>query len=132
MWSAFVCAAYAEMSGNKREQERLFNVGYKAGTEFIEGIKRKEAADPNVRIEDTEARDAPVAVLMRMGGPTTDFVIGRIFEAATGDAYDKVVKEDSSGALIRDPSKWASKEVRTITAGTKYESSNCSLIREVA
>lgn len=122
MWSAFSCATYAEMSGNKHDQARLFEVGYKAGRTFVDGVRNKT-------IPDTEAKDAPIGVLMLMSGPTTDFVIGRIFEAAMGDAYDEVVKEDSAGLPILDPSKWADGKLKVIRAKNKYQSSNCTLIR---
>lgn len=122
MWSAFSCAAYAEMSGNKQEQERLFKVGYDAGRAFVDGVKNKT-------ISEAETKDAPIGVLMLMGGPTTDFIIGRIFEGATADAYDKVVKEDRAGFPIIDPSKWADDKLKVIRAKNKYQSSNCTLIR---
>jgi hypothetical protein len=64
-----------------------------------------------------------------MGGPTTDFIIGRIFEGATADAYDKVVKEDSAGLPIIDPSKWADDKLKVMRAKNKYQSSNCTLVR---
>ena len=110
------------MSGNKREQERLFEVGYNAGRTFVDGVKNKT-------ITETKAKDAPIGVLMHMSGPTTDFIIGRIFEAATEDAYDKVVKEDSAGLPVLDPSKWADEKLKVIRAKKQYQSSNCTLIR---
>ena len=122
MWSAFSCSTFAEMSGNTSERERLFKVGYKAGRAFVDGVKKKT-------LPETEAKDAPIGVLMRMSGPTTDFVIGRIFEAATDDAYDKVVKEDSSGMPILDPSKWADDKLKVIKAQNEYQNANCTLIR---
>jgi len=122
MWSAFSCAAYAEMSGNKQEQERLFKIGYDAGRAFVDGVKNKT-------ITEAETKGAPIGVLMLMGGPTTDFIIGRIFESATADAYDKVVKEDSAGLPIIDSSEWADDKLRVIRAKNKYQSSNCALIR---
>jgi hypothetical protein len=32
----------------------------------------------------------PIGVTLRFQGPTADFIIGRVFEAAMGDAYDQV------------------------------------------
>jgi hypothetical protein len=122
MWSAFSCATYAEISGNKPEQERLFEVGYNAGRTFVDGFKNKT-------ITETEAKDAPLGVLMLLSGPTTDFIIGRIFESATEDAYDKVVKENSAGLPILDPSKWADSDLKINSAKNKYQSSNCALIQ---
>jgi hypothetical protein len=56
-------------------------------------------------------------------------MIGRIFENAMRDAYDKVVKEDNNGLPILDPSKWARDELKVIRAKNKYHSSNCALIQ---
>jgi hypothetical protein len=42
MWSAFQCSALAEMSGDKNEQARLFQVGLKAGRDFLEAAKNGE------------------------------------------------------------------------------------------
>lgn len=122
MWSAFSCATFAEISGDKKEQERLFELGYKSGKAFVDGVRTKT-------ISEAEIKEAPVGVLWHMAGPTTEFVIGRIFEVASNDAYDKVVKEDSEGLPIMDPSKWANDELKIIRAKTKYLRSNCTLIR---
>lgn len=122
MWSAFSCAVYAEITSNADEQKRLFEIGYATGQKFINGIKDKS-------IPDSEAKNTPIGVLMRMGGPTTDFVIGRVFEGVSEDVYDKLVREDNSGMPILDPSKWADDELKTIRAENKYRESNCALIR---
>jgi hypothetical protein len=122
MWSAFLCATYAELSGDEREQKRLFDIGYNAGTKFLVGIK-------NQTIPETERRKTPVGVLLRLGGPSIDFMIGRIFEGAVEDAHNKVVKEDNSGLPIFDPSKWARGELKVIRARNKYSGSNCVLIK---
>ena len=122
MWSAFVCSNYAEMFGDIQEQKRLFDIGYDAGTKFLVGIKNKT-------IPDAEASRAPWVVLMGLGGPTNDFVIGRIFEAAAEDAHDKVVKTDKNGLPILDPSDWISDKLKVQKADNKYRSSNCALIR---
>lgn len=122
MWSAFTCATYAEISGNRQEQQRLFEVGYDAGRTFVDGFINKT-------ITETVANDAPLGVLMLLSGPTTDFIIGRIFESATEDAYDEVVKEKSAELPIFDPSKWADNDLKTINAKNKYQSSNCALIQ---
>lgn len=122
MWSAFSCAVYAEISGNNKEHERLFEVGYKAGKAFVDGVRNKTIAE-------AEVKEAPVGVLWHMGGPTTDFVVGRVFEAASEDAYDEVVKEDSSGAPILDPLKWADDELKVVRAKNKFQSANCTLVR---
>ncbi len=116
-WSAFTCATYAEMSENKTEHGRLFKLGYEAGKKFIEGIRDKT-------ISEAEARQAPMILMMLLDGPSTDFVIGRIFENAMTDAYDTIAKEDSSGMPL-EPTKWVTDAgVQKIIASTMYVEAN--------
>jgi len=123
MWAAFSCATYAEMSGDKREQERLFNIGYTAGQRFLQGIKDKT-------VSEADAREAPIGVLMYLGGPSIDFMIGRVFESATGGAFDAVVKTDSKGTPIHNPLEWVNDdEVKRIKAQSRFRSSNCELVQ---
>ena len=122
MWSAFACAAYAELSGDEREQKRLFDIGYNAGTTFLASIK-------NQTIPETERPETPVGVLLRLAGPSNDFMIGRIFESAMADAFDDVVKEDNNGLPLLNPTDWADGELKVTRAKNKYQSSNCALIQ---
>ncbi len=121
-WSAFSCATFASLAGDQNEQKRLFNVGYEAGSQFVGGLK-----DGTTTQADRE--NAPVAILLLLAGPSTDFIVGRIFEAATGHAFDAVVKEDSQGLPIFDPLRWAEGALRTSRAQSKYRDSNCALVR---
>lgn len=121
-WSAFSCATFASLAGDDNEQKRLFNVGYEAGSQFVGGLK-----DGTTGQADRE--NTPVAVLLLLSGPSTDFVVGRIFEAATGHAFDAVVKQDAQGLSILDSSRWAQGELRTSIAQNKYRDSNCALLR---
>ncbi|MDN5865718.1 MAG: hypothetical protein L0I62_11000, partial [Gammaproteobacteria bacterium] len=48
MWSAFSCATFAEISGDKKEQERLFELGYKAGKTFVDGVRTKTISEAEI------------------------------------------------------------------------------------
>lgn len=123
MWSAFACSTYAEMGKDRGEQERLFKVGYDSGKKMLEGVINKT-------IPDSTLREAPIGVTMRLGGPSVDFMIGRIFESAMNDAFDEVVKEDSNGFPINDPAKWhTDDELKAAIAQNKYLHANCTIIR---
>jgi len=123
MWSAFKCATYAELFGNKDEQARLFNVGYDAGKSFLKGIENQTVTEAELRSK------TPVIVRLLLAGPSADFIIGRVFESATGDAYDAVVSRDTNGVPL-DPSKWVmDDELRALIARTKYHRSSCELIQ---
>jgi hypothetical protein len=113
MWSACSCATYAELSGNEPEQKRLFNIGYTAGRKFLDGIKDQT-------ITEADRREAPIGVLIRLGGPSIDFMLGRIFEGANEDAFDHVVKEDNNGLPLLNPSDWADGELKVTKARNKF------------
>lgn len=122
-WSAFRCSVYAEMSGDAKEQERLFHLGYASSQKFVDGIKDKT-------ISEAEAREAPIGVLILLRGPSVDFMIGRIFENAMQDAFDSVVKSNVDGTTIYNPSDWVhDDEVKRTRAQAKYVSANCELLR---
>src|SRR5262245_41234939 len=45
MWAAFQCGTYAGLSGDEKEQARLFEVGLKAGREFLDAINKGQITD---------------------------------------------------------------------------------------
>jgi hypothetical protein len=107
------------MSGDGPEHERLFNAGYQAGTRLL------------ARWEDMteeERSEQPIAVLFRIGGPSNDFIIGRIFEAAVEDAHDRVVKRSDTG-LLMDTDQWRRGELAVRRAERVYRDANCALLR---
>jgi hypothetical protein len=66
---------------------------------------------------------------MLLAGPSTDFMIGRIFENAMQDAYDSVVKKDRNGFLLPIDSWVRDDQLIKTIASTKYQSGNCKLIK---
>jgi hypothetical protein len=122
MWSAFQCGIYAEMSGEREEQARLFDVGIKAGRDFIDAINKKQIPP------DVAEREVPIGVNLVFGGPTPDFIIGRIFESASKDAFDSIVTKDNGIAL--ENSKWVmDSELRKAKAKTQYLKGNCVIVK---
>lgn len=113
MWSAFVCSALASASGNPKEEERLFLYGYNEGKELIEAMKANKIKDEDI------SNETPVAVLTRLQGPTTDFMLGRIFEASQESALEDVFKTGEH---------YNSKKDRQIIAENKFLEKNCKLI----
>jgi hypothetical protein len=94
IWTAFECAAYAELVENDAEAMRLLALGFKSGKAFL------EAAIAN----GTPFRDLwsqlPDDVTKRLEGPTVEFLLGRVFEAAHQRAYDRVMRQDEYGAWL--------------------------------
>jgi hypothetical protein len=120
-WSAFQCATYAEMSGDKKEQARLFDVAFKAARDFIEAAKIGQIPAEVARSQ------VPIGVSMLLQGPSTEFIVGRIFENSTRDAYDDVVKKENG--LPLDNSEWVRDDALRISkAKNLYHRSNCVLL----
>ena len=122
MWSAFECGTFAELAEDQEEQQRLFLVGIEAGRSFLRDVQDET-------IQQSEYREAPIGVLMLLGGPSIDFIIGRVFESAMGEAYDSVVKDDASGVEMDDPGQWRRGESKAQRGRLLYDQSNCELVR---
>ena len=122
MWSAFQCATFAEMSGSNQEQDRLFGIGMKTGRRFVEALQNNQISPEAMRSE------VPIGVTMLLAGPSVDFIIGRIFENATRDAFDSIVKQ-KNGVLMPVDDWVQDQEVRKLIAQRKYLQGNCGLIQ---
>jgi len=114
MYSAFTCSTYASMSGNNKEQERLFQLGLKAGRDFLKAFESREIPT------DAMQTEVPIGVSLYLAGPTHDFIIGRIFEAVQTTAYKEVAKD----ALPRDDG-----DLSKMRARNAFTAANCSLIK---
>ena len=113
MWSAFTCATYAEKAGKTEEQLRLFMLGYNEGKEFIDAIHTEKTTQEALR------SNTPTGVMMRLSGPSDDFRIGRIFEAAVNDIDNDIYSDGEN--LYSD-------EVVKLRASTEYINRNCKIM----
>lgn len=112
-WSSFECASLASKSGETKEQERLFMLGYRQGQQFIAALKAEK-----IKREDLN-REAPLVMLMLLEGPSADFMLGRVF-AATQDAVMKDIYR--VGEVAR------SQQEQMQAAKAKFGKLNCALI----
>jgi hypothetical protein len=92
------------------------------GRQFVEAVQNHQISPEAVNSE------VPIGVTMLLAGPSVDFIIGRIFENAMGDAYDNIVKQKNGVPLPVDD--WVrDEEVKKSKAQLKYLQGNCELIR---
>jgi hypothetical protein len=111
MSSAFRCSTYAQLFHDQKEQQRLFQIGLKAGRDFVEGLK---------------SRDDPTSELLTfMRGVSTDFVVGQMYESESTHAYDEIVKYQSGLPL----KQWLDAPAAKTQAELAYQKSNCPLIQ---
>ena len=99
--SAFKCSIFAEKAEKADEQKRLFVFAFEHGKEFIEALKDGEIKETDFNQEVT------AYIQMLLGGPSADFMLGRIYEFSAERAYrelgnpqsgysDKAVKTQAS------------------------------------
>ena len=111
MSSAFRCSTYAQLSQDQKEQQRLFQIGLKAGRDYAEGLK---------------SRDDPTSELLTfMRGVSTDFVVGQMYESESTHAYDEIVKNQNGLPL----KQWLDAPAAKTQAELRFRQSNCSLIQ---
>jgi hypothetical protein len=111
MAGAFRCSTYAQLFHDQKEQQRLFQIGLKAGRDYVEGLKSRD--DPTTGEMSTFIR-----------GVSTDFVVGQMYEAQSTHAYDEIVKYQNAVPL-KEPLDAAAAKIQ---AEARFRQSNCSLI----
>jgi hypothetical protein len=111
------------MAGKTGEQERLFLLGYENGQRFLDGVLNKTIDEDEIR------NKVPIGVTGAMAGPTPEFVLGRIYAAALTEAFDRIVKRDSSGKFLPVEEWELDQEVKKIRAETQFQTRNCDLLR---
>jgi hypothetical protein len=111
MSAAFKCATYASLFHDQKEQQRLFQIGLKAGREYVEGLKTRD--DPT----------SEMSTFIR--GVSTDFVVGQMYEAESTHAYDEIVKYQNGLPL----NQWLDADAAKTQAEVSYRKSDCSLMQ---
>lgn len=112
-WAAFECSVLASKMRDQPEQERLFNTGYRAGLAFIAAAQAKKVERADLSSE------VPLGLLLLLQGPTPDFMLGRVFEAAQDEALKGIQK--SADQVNPD-------DVQRTLAQSKFGKQNCRLI----
>lgn len=123
-WSAFQCETYAEMSSLYKEKApRFFEVGVREIRVFTKALKDKKITSKEIN------ENVPSGVLDVLAGPNEDFVAGRVYQYATQEASDRIMKHDAQGLPLA-PEKWNTNDsLVQMIAGNKYTSSNCDMIK---
>ena len=101
------------MTGNVKEQERLFLFGYQQGKIFTAAFKAKKIRDEDLR------REVPLIMYMALEGPTAEFMLGRIYQFAQISALEDVFK---TGKDFHDNS------MQQLKAEEKFQKLNCELM----
>jgi integrase len=90
---------------------------------------RLEAVQRGVISEAEVRQKAPIGFGMHASGPSIDFALGRIYAAATDEAYDRIVKRDSRGIDLPVADWRTDDELQKIIAGNEFRARNCRLLK---
>lgn len=113
LWVGFTCSALASKMNSTTEQERLFQFGYKEGLVYLSALQSQKIDQKHI------ADEAPIAVLLRLQGPTPDFMLGRIYEAAVESALNDVMRTGES----LNP-----EDLQKTLAQNEFNKKNCRLL----
>lgn len=112
-WSAFECSILASKSGDTREQERLFKLGYSEGLLFLQALRDKKITQDHLK------STVPYILLLLIEGPNDDFILGRVYASVEKSVLDDIYNTD--GKLNSD-------EIQKIKASSKFRKCNCQLL----
>ena len=111
-WSAFECAALADVLGKTKDHERLFNFGYVQGKSFIDAARKDQVDQKDLN------SISPSGFLMLAQGPTADFALGRVFQGAVENALKDVITSETVLA----------EELKQSIASRKFSEGNCEIL----
>ena len=111
-WSAFECAAFADVLGKTQDHQRLFKYGYEQGKAFIEAARAGRVDEKDI------GSISPSGFLMLAKGPTADFALGRVFEGALKNALKDVITPET---VLED-------ELQKSIASRKFGDANCEIL----
>lgn len=113
VWAAFGCSALAAHLKNGTEQSRLFTYGLAQGRQFIQDVQDKRISPADI------STTVPMGVINSLEGPSPDFMLGRVYAAASESALKDVF---SVGG------QWLDDAAQRMRAASKVSSQNCNLV----
>ena len=115
---AFECFQYAKYAGDQsaEDRERLFTYGVSRARAFLDHAKK------NTEKAAEMFEEAPWIFRHMVGGPSTDFVVGRWFEFSVDGAFDRILKNIDEEKYKHD------NEFQAMAAQKLYFDSSCSTL----
>jgi hypothetical protein len=117
LWAGFECGALAEHAGKAEESGRLYRLGYDQGKTLLDAFRAG-------KVDEQVKGKLPIAVLFLLdGGPTVDFILGRIFESAmqhtTQQLFEATNNKETQKIIARQ--NFASRIAGCCDAGSFFE-----------
>lgn len=124
MMAHWRCQVWSGMAADDDAAVTHYEHGLAAGRRFVEaaraGLIPPEDFDTTV----------PMTVSLTMDGPSDDFVLGRLFEMITQNAFDDIVTRDANGVPRSPPDYVTDGGLRAVIALNLIRQSNCSALQK--
>ncbi len=117
-WSLFECTILARDLGKPEQYvTRSFGQAIASTRSFLKALRESKILNEDIN------RTVPVGLVLVLGGPTDDFIAGRIFEAVANATYkDTYCKNGSLVDCTTD------KKSQAIIARNAFSVRNCELL----
>lgn len=112
-FSAFQCSVLASVMGDVQEEERLFTFGYEQGEKFLNALSENKITDEDI------SNEVPVGITWVLGGPSIEFMLGRVYTSASDAALENIYPTDGT---------YNSEDLRKSMAENDFNEGNCQLI----
>lgn len=124
MMAHWRCQVWSGIIGDEEAALTHFNQGYASGSQFV-------AAARAGQIDQTDFDSTvPVYISMSLQGPSDDFVLGRLYEMTTEEAYAKIVTRGKDGVPLHPSDYVMDSAIQSVMAGDLVRSSNCTALRD--
>lgn len=125
-FALFQCAAYASFANmDKSKVEPLFNRGHDNLTRFIDLGKKVQGKE----MDKAVSSGVPILVLQHLGGPSTEFMVGRVWEATSLYVEDELYQREGWTHQKKDPKAPSpTKELVEADAAQHFRDQNCELL----
>ena len=120
-WTAMTCSNYAAFAGIADEQVRLEQLGVSEGRLFLMAARNGAIAK-----QDFDST-VPMAFYGRMTGPSVDFALGRVSEAAQDYVGDKIWEK--SPFVAKNDYAYPNEATIKERAQIYYDNENCKSLR---
>jgi hypothetical protein len=127
-FALYECAAFATWGSDryKAKSERLFAKGHELTVQFVKELK---ALSDDKKELKAATHTVPMIVTMNLGGPSPDFMSGRVWSATELNTFDMLHERSGWTHQKKDPNAPdVPKELVMARAEETFRQKNCDLL----
>lgn len=115
IFAAFQCSIAARDANKHDARKRLFTLGLESGKVFLEALQQGKIDKKDV------GNTVAMGVLASLAGPSNDFIMGRLWESAIKNYYDKSTENCERCSF--------DEELKVMKGNSYYRDKNCEFLK---